>query len=415
MQKLILVVLLVCLLIHAKSQVLVESVGFEGLNRTKVSYLETFIKTKSGQPLDSVVLTRDAQILTNLEVMASVSFRVENTGNNVDVIFECKELFTLIPIFNFGTIEENYWVLLGASDVNFLGKGHKVYGYYQYYDRHSAAIHSTFDWIKGSDWGFNLNFIKWSTLEPLYFDAGEVQYNYDNYTATAEGIYHFDFFSKIMFGGGVFKERYEAQTLIVPGAPALADKNKTIFKAIWDINKVNSNYFYQAGWANRLTTEAVYSLDGDPSFYIMLNDLRWHKRIGNRGNFASRSRFGISTNQKTPFAPFVLDSYMNIRGVGNRVDRGTGSIVVNLEYRHALIELDKYAFQGVAFADMGTWRKPGGQLGDFANLNNQQYFVGLGGRFIHKKIYNAIFRIDYGVNLKRAPSGGLVLGVGQYF
>ena len=393
----------------------VDAVVFEGLRRTKEDFLRTFVQTKEGDVLDTLQLQTDAQILTNLEVMAMVEARVDRKGEELIVTFLCKELYSLTPIFNFGSIENNYWVLVGASDVNFLGRGHKVYGYYQYYDRHSAALHTTFDWIKGSNWGFNLSLIKWSTLEPLYFDSGTVFYNYDNYTIGSEGIYHFNVFSKLMFGGGYFKERYRAQSELVTGAPRMADKNKTIYKLIWDQNHLNAHFFYQEGWTNKLNLEAVGSLDGDPSFYIALNETKWFERIGSRGNFASRLRLGLATNESSPFAPFVLDSYLNIRGVGNRVDRGTGSIVINLEYRQTLIEVGNYAFQAVTFADMGTWRKPGGSLNDFSKLDNQQYFVGVGGRFIHKKIYNAIFRIDYGLNLQRAPAGGLVLGVGQYF
>ena len=101
--------------------------------------------------------------------MAKVEARVDRRAGKLIVTFQCKELYALTPIFNFGSIEDNYWVLLGASDVNFLGRGHKIYGYYQYYDRHSAALHATFDWIKGSNWGYNVSLIKWSTLEPLYF------------------------------------------------------------------------------------------------------------------------------------------------------------------------------------------------------------------------------------------------------
>jgi hypothetical protein len=36
-------------------------------------------------------------------------------------------------------------------------------------------------------------------------------------------------------------------------------------------------------------------------------------------------------------------------------------------------------------------------------------------RFIHKKIFNAIFRIDYGFGLTQGSSRGIVFGIGQYF
>ena len=34
---------------------------------------------------------------------------------------------------------------------------------------------------------------------------------------------------------------------------------------------------------------------------------------------------------------------------------------------------------------------------------------------IHKKMYNAIFRIDYGLGITKDSSKGIVFGIGQYF
>ena len=124
---------------------------------------------------------------------------------------------------------------------------------------------------------------------------------------------------------------------------------------------------------------------------------------------------GLSSNHESPFAPFVLDSYLNIRGIGNRVDRGTGALILNMEYRHSLLEKERIAIQGVVFSDTGSWRNPGGNLDDFSNPDNFVLFAGGGLRFIHKKIYNAILRVDYGFNLQERQVNGFVLGVGQYF
>ena len=83
-------------------------------------------------------------------------------------------------------------------------------------------------------------------------------------------------------------------------------------------------------------------------------------RFGHKGNLAMRLRLAISTNNETPFAPFVVDSHVNLRGVGNRIDRGTAQVVFNAEYRHTVYNLNRWAGQLVAFSDIGTWRNPGG-------------------------------------------------------
>jgi hypothetical protein len=71
--------------------------------------------------------------------------------------------------------------------------------------------------------------------------------------------------------------------------------------------------------------------------------------------------------------------------------------------------------QGNSFVDVGSWRNPGGSLSDFVAGKNIQVYSGIGLRFINKKIFNAVFRIDYGHGLTKNSSKGLVFGIGQYF
>ncbi|MFT6279822.1 MAG: hypothetical protein ACJAU0_002657, partial [Flavobacteriales bacterium] len=144
---------------------------------------------------------------------------------------------------------------------------------------------------------------------------------------------------------------------------------------------------------------------------------RYLKTIGKRQkcNIALRGRVGISSNGDTPFAPFVIDSQMNVRGVGNRIDRGTATAVLNIEVRQTLNEQRNWALQGVLFSDAGTWRKPAGELSDLFQKENIIHFAGVGLRGIYKKAHNAIIRVDYGFDVYNVKNNGLVLGLGQYF
>ena len=136
-------------------------------------------------------------------------------------------------------------------------------------------------------------------------------------------------------------------------------------------------------------------------------------------NFAIRIRAGISTNNDSPFAPFVADSHVNLRGVGNRIDRGTAQVVVNAEYRRTIHFKErtkrKWTVQLVGFVDMGTWRDPGGQLSDIFNPDQFRQFVGGGFRIINNKVVGAVLRVDYGIDVFNPDQRGLVIGLGQYF
>ena len=395
----------------------VSSIRFEGLRKTKEQYVRQFLTVGIGDVLDSATLEEDKVTLTNLEVFGRADFEVRMLSDrSVEVVFLCEELYTLLPIFSFGGIEENFWVQAGVSESNLGGYGHKLKGYYQYYDRSSIAAHLTFDRIKQSKWGAHLNVIKWSTLEPLFFSEQTLEYEYDNWTFGATAIRFFNFRDKLEFGGAYFTEDYTRSTSgTFEGIPDQVRTRKILGKVLYTVDRVNYYYFYQDGIRNQLNVQTVHSLDGDDPFHIVFNDYHLYQRVGTQGNFASRLRLGLSTNEESPFAPFVLDSYLNIRGVGDRVDRGTGAIILNMEYRYVFLEKKKVAIQAVAFSDSGSWRNPGGNFDDFSDANNFVLFAGGGLRFIHKQIFNAILRVDYGFNLQQREVNGFVLGVGQYF
>lgn len=395
----------------------VSTISFEGLKKTNERYVRQFLTVREGEQIDSSALANDKITLTNLEIFGRADYEVRpSEKGGVEVVFICDELFTLLPIFSFGGIEENFWIQAGASEANLGGNGNKLMGYYQYYDRSSVALHLTVNRIRQSNWGAHLNFIKWSTLEPLFFGEQTIEYEYDNWTFGGTAIRYFNFRDKLEFGGAYFTEDYTRYTRgEFVGVPDQVRTRKILGKVLYTVDRVNYFYFYQDGVRNQLNAQTVRSLDGDPTFYIVFNDFHQYRRIGSKGNFASRLRLGLSSNEESPFAPFVLDSYLNIRGVGNRVDRGTGAIILNVEYRQAFFERQKIAVQAVVFSDSGSWRNPGGELSDFTNSDNFVLFAGGGLRFIHKKIFNAILRIDYGFNLQETQINGFVLGVGQYF
>ena len=130
---------------------------------------------------------------------------------------------------------------------------------------------------------------------------------------------------------------------------------------------------------------------------------------------AARLRFGISAQVNSPFVPFVLDSYINIRGSGNRVARGTGELVANLEYRYNIRENNWGVYQGVLFMDIGGWRPINQPFKAAFTPEHSTSFFGLGGRVHFKKVYNLTLRADYGFQISDFTNQGVVVGLGQYF
>ncbi|NOT74895.1 MAG: hypothetical protein HOP08_08185 [Cyclobacteriaceae bacterium] len=395
------------------AQQVIASVEFEGLTKTKDSFLRKYLTVTAGQKYDSVQLSADRQRLLNLGILATVGTRIQTKDIGVKIVFACSEMISTLPVLALGKTDDNFWVKTGVQSLNFSGRGDKFFAVYQYYDRHSFYIQYATDRIGKSHWGTTASLTKWATIEPLNSEIGVLNYDYTNHTAYASAVWFLTFRETIDLGAGIFNERFEAQQPQENEFGKIVQGNKVLSKLIFKSNHLNYETFYLRGTYNQLNVEIIHSLDKAENFVTVFNDFRFFRQMGRRFNWASRIRSGIATNEDNPFAPFVLDSYLNIRGVGNRVDRGTGSIVFNTELRYTLFDKRILAAQGVGFLDFGSWRKPGGSFKDFTESRNMRAFSGIGFRLIYKRAFDTMFRIDYGYDYNK--NAGLVIGIGQYF
>lgn len=397
----------------------ISKIEFTGLKRTKETYLNHYIQSKVGAIISDSLLQVDVQKLKNVAAIGNASYRLEETGNGQKVIFEVAEVRTLLPIVNFGGIKGNLWFQVGFSDINWRGRGQSLSAAYQNNDRrHAGNIYYRVPSINGTDWGFSASLSRWASREPLFFSAGTVNYDYDNNGIGLTAIRRFGFYRNLEFGGTYFVEKYQKSTLQFlerPPGPDNLTQPKWLTKIDYSENFLDYHLFYLKGLAWRITLQDVYNTLDKTWFHSLQFQGRHFTRVGDKGNFAMRLRMAIATNNETPFAPFVVDSHVNLRGVGNRIDRGTAQLVFNAEYRQTIYESNKWGAQVVTFSDLGTWRNPGGQLKDLFDTSNFRHFLGGGFRIIYQKIYGAVFRIDYGVDIYNTQQRGLVIGLGQYF
>ena len=334
------------------------------------------------------------------------------------MFYNIEENFTLIPYANiYTTNDDEFAYRLGLSEFNFLGRNMIFGGFYQKDIYDSYALNFRAPYLFSNKFGLAFNHKNLTTLEPVFFDNTSSNYKYNNNSIEVLGLYEVNFKNRFELGINYFVEDYQYEFGATnPNVPQALNVKKQLLKVIYEYNKLDYSYQYVSGFKSQFNFQYVTSTNKRlPDFFIGWNDFFLFKHIGEKGNWANRLRIGLSTNDETPFAPFSVDNNLNIRGVGNIIDRGTGVIVLNSEYRQTLIEKDWFVFQGNAFIDAGSWRNPGGNFDDFTKDDSIKIYPGLGFRFIHKKIYNAIFRIDYGYGLTKNSTKGLVFGIGQYF
>ncbi|WGH74853.1 POTRA domain-containing protein [Tenacibaculum tangerinum] len=396
----------------------IESIAFLGAKKTKTHVLKKILNSKENQPFDSIVLHEDMTRLKRLPAISNAYFQTSCFDKKCKITITVEENFTLIPEVNFHkTVRQNIAYRIGAGEFNFLGRNMILGGFYQYNGFDSYGINFRAPTLFSAKWGLALNHQNWTSEEPLYFGNESANYKYQNISYEVLGLYEHNFKNRVQFGINFFKEKYNylsgnTSTEI----PTELDINKKLLKLIYTFDDLDYHYQYINGFKSEFYGQYVTSgNEYQDDFLIFWNDFFYFKRFGKRGNWANRLRVGLSSNDDTPFAPFALDNNVNLRGVGILVDRGTGSIVLNTEYRYTLYERNWFVIQGNVFTDAGTWRLPGGELSDFIDSDNLRIYSGIGVRLIHKKIFNAIFRIDYGHGLTKNASKGFVFGIGQYF
>jgi len=419
--KRILILFLVVFSSISYAQNKVADLKVQGNKKLKTSFIKKISFIKSGVALDSSVIEEDIKLLKRLPSIAHAYYQVfpAEKENEYNVFYNIEENFTIIPSANvYTTNDDEFAYRLGLYEFNLFGQNITFGGFYQkdIYDSYAFNFRAPF--LFSRKLGLAINYQDLTTQEPVFFNNTTADYRYNNRSFEVLGLYRFNFTNRVELGVNFFTEDYQYKSgATSPNVPQELKVDKLLYKFIYEYNNLNYDYQYVEGFRSIFNFQYVHSRDEEqlPDFLIGWNDFQYFKRVGKKGNWANRVRLGIATNDDTPFAPFAVDNNLNIRGVGNLIDRGTAAIVVNTEYRHTLYEKGWFALQGNAFIDAGSWRNPGGDLGDFADSQNLRVYPGLGLRFIHKKIFNAIFRIDYGIGITPDSTQGFVFGIGQYF
>ncbi|MBL4663595.1 MAG: outer membrane protein assembly factor [Flavobacteriaceae bacterium] len=397
----------------------ITEVSIQDNKKTKTGFLRKITNVKEGEKLDSTVLEQDIVRIKRLPGIAHAYYQVnQKDDGNFQVVYGVEENFTIIPSANvFTTNDDEFAYRLGLFEFNVLGQGIVFGGSFQRDIYNSYGINFRAPYLFSKKFGIALNHNNLTTLEPVFFDNTTADYKYNNTSYEVLGLYEFNFNHRIELGVNFFTEDYEyISGATNPNVPQELLVDKMLYKLYYEYNNVESYYQYRDGFKSSFNFQYVISTDESlPEFLIGFNDFVYYDRIGEKGNWASRLRLGIASNNDSPFAPFAVDNNLNVRGVGNAIDRGTAAIVLNTEYRHTLYEKNWFVLQGNVFVDGGSWRNPGGDFSDFVDSKNLRIYPGVGVRFIHKRIFNTVFRIDYGYGITKDATNGFVFGIGQYF
>lgn len=396
----------------------IDKIIFTNNKKTKTIFLSEIIVSKPKMVLDSLNIQKDLIIMTRLNGISNVTFNVSKKDNNNFILeYIITEKLTIIPSLIIAKNIKSGSYRIGIDDYNFMGKNITFGVFYQFNEFNSFGIRYVSPFFFSSKYGLEGFVQTINTREPIFFSGQTSDYKFTNTSIEFSGIYRYNYKNNFKIGLGTFSETYKYiegfQNLDFP-----AKFNKTKFFTKFQYFNENVKYdFYQLnGLKNSFIFQNIITgNDFKNPFLIFTNDLIYYKKFKTNTNLASRLRIGISRNELSPFSAFAIDNNLNIRGVGNLIDRGTATIVFNTEIRQTLFEKSWFALQGNAFIDSGSIRNPGENLNTLLENKNIRIYPGLGLRFIHKNIFNAVFRIDYGFGITPNSSKGIVFGIGQYF
>jgi hypothetical protein len=391
-----------------------QTVQFEGLKRTKPTYLLKFMQWDKRIPTDSAGIANGAQRIRNTRFFNEVKSRVDIADGDTSIVFSCEEIFTALPIFELGASEGNKWIRVGIEDENGLGRGIRTVAFYQHNDRHSFVLKQYFPLVL-KQWGVSYVAKNWSIKEPIPIQNNLMAYNYINRDVEILAHYAFDIYrNNLELGAGYMHEIFDMSMDDSPVRMISKNFKRYLIKGNHHFNFLNHNTFYVDGWSNKIQVLGSYFLHDKSIFGSFLNEAMYFKKLPAKGNLALRGRLAICNDVNAYLAPFVLDNYYNIRGIGNRIERGTAFVTLNLEYRQTVWENKSFGFQMVGFTDAGSFRRSGEQLNKMTMPDNLKLFAGIGTRLIFKKAYDCDIRIDYGWGI-HGERHGFVVGLGQYF
>lgn len=406
-------------------EVKIDALEFSGLKRTKESFLRRLIKTKEQTIYDVSLVNADIERLKRLPGIASATYAIENRANKNILIYNVVENFTIIPGLRIATANDgSFSYRVSAFEFNLFGNNQLLGGFYEKNIFNSYGAFWEHPFLFSDKLGIGINYQDLTTQEPVFYDQGDKNYRFNSKNAEAKLLFSFNFKNEAELGAAFVQESYlfEGENPL-PDTPLSLEANKFIYKGVYRYVDLDIDYQYFDGVVSEFTAQHIQFLNGDApaetflnSFSSFRNDFTYYKKIQDKGNWASRLRLAAAFgNDDSPFAPFTLDNQLNVRGVGTTVDRGTASIVLNTEYRHTLYEKGWFVVQGNAFIDAGSWRNPGEEFSQLFDGSSTKLYPGVGFRFIHKKIFNAVFRLDYGVGIGNDATNGIVFGIGQYF
>jgi outer membrane protein assembly factor BamA len=392
----------------------VEDIHIEGIRRTKPFVVERELEFNLGDPLRHEDLEESMRRLRNLGIFSTASYEAYGTGVTVSVA----ERWTTIPIFKFNQGGGLTQLIVGAFDVNTLGRYLEFGAQFERLGRANSGVLWFRDprflnqrlWFGADLWRIN-------RTQLLYDEAGEVEGGFllsrsmASFALEKEHTTRFTSGMHMRFLDDAFSMNYlPADVLAAQPEEALPPAGRSlVLGASVAFGRLDFDSFLVDGllWSNTLDV-APQAGPFDIGFLTGTGELTYFRTLAWRSTFGARLLYG-ATNTRAEQHLFYVGGLDRIRGFADGRFRGRRHVTGNAEYRIPSFDRPALVIQHVAFVDAT-------RTGDHL-LDNAQSAAGagLGLRILSPRIYRLTLRFDYAFSVVNRADAAFSFGAQQFF
>ncbi len=381
-----------------------DEIFFSGTKRTSTKWLNSLSDYRDS--------TSIMESLQNTGLFQQVNAQREDNRLYFDVIE--KSYFVPFLGFELSKNHQDYYYL-GVSDFNLFGRGIQLYTAAEWFGKVSGEIYVDASRMFRFRHGPIANIKQKNTIEPIYFGSGSYDYDYSLNLGRIGYGYWISPLIQVGITGSYFGESYDYIGVDEIGLPEIDLVEKWNAQLFSNMQRLTYDYEMIEGYRVYLnydyTNEFKQDFPAHKGEVIGIYYLRPTKKT----MVAGRAKLGYSTFNGSPFPPFFVDDFTNVRGAGDRVERGSAETTINLEVRTRLVNKSNIYSQLVVFSDYSTILPSDYKTNPQGFWNYDFYRLGMGLRLGSYRFYNLCLRADASFDPIDWGFSGFVIGVGQYF
>ncbi len=403
------------------SEITIKKIIIKGNDKTKDYIILNESELLEGQSYNRKDLDEARARLLNLEIFSEVGLKLKSKAKsrNKTLIISVKERWTTIPILKFssgGGISE---MILGAYNVNLLGRYVEAGAQYQRLgDRNSGVVWTKLPRLTKKlqldlqAWNSSRIRIKYNqnSNDPIV-ENGFTQnrnklffnLNYRRRYSQIFGVFYE--YNKDSFDNDLEFEDFSNGNVVLP------ERSEFNFIGLnFTLGRID---IYREKFSGKRFTgfyRYAFGSGSNQDFHELSLKYEYFKQLGASFNFASRTLFGSNDNDRNIQYLFYYGGLDSIRGFKDNRFSGNTALVSNNELRYSMWRSKYFTLQGTSFLDFIS------VSGELSNLLKENALsAGLGVRFFFPQFYRFVVRFDYATPLEKDDDESFSFGIQQFF